>query len=72
MATPVAVAERGHGEVESAERAEEEEKGGVGGGVVDGVRGVRDADVVRGAGRDVELVVAGAWVRHRQSREATY
>lgn len=47
--------------VEVAQRAQEEEDGGVGGGGVDGGGDVRDADRGRGAGGDVDLVVAGAW-----------
>ena len=51
------------GGVEVAQGAEEEEDGGVGGCGVDGGGDVGDADGGGGAGRDVDLVVAGAWER---------
>lgn len=57
----LARAEGGHGDGEVAQRAEDEEDGDVGGGVVYGGGDVGDEDVAGGAGGYVDLVVAGAW-----------
>lgn len=55
-----APAERRHAGVEVAQGAEDEEQRDVGGGVVDGRRDVGDADVVRAARGNVDLVIPGA------------
>ncbi len=61
VAAPGALAQVLQGGVVVAQGAEEEEDGGVGGGGVDGGGDVGDANRGRGAGGDVDLVVAGAW-----------
>ena len=60
MSTPVAVAQREHGPVEAAERAEDEEHVRVGSTIVNSGRYVGYADSAAGAGGGVDLVVAGA------------
>lgn len=60
MSTPVAVAQREHGPVEAAERAEDEEHVCVGGAIVNSGRYVGYADSAACAGGGVDLVVAGA------------
>ncbi len=60
VAAPVAAAQGLQAGVEVAQGAEEKEDSGVGGGGVDGGGDVGDEDGGGGAGRDVDLVVAGA------------
>lgn len=60
VALPLAGAHGEHGAVEAAQGAQDQEYVVVGGCVVDGRGCVGDADIVRRAGVDVDLVVAGA------------
>lgn len=59
---PLAPPEGSHTLRQIPQRAEEQEHGHVGRGIVDGRRGVGDADLALGAGLDVDLVVPRAVV----------
>lgn len=61
-AAPISGAQGDHASVEVAQGAENQEHICVGGGIIDGRRGVGDADGVLGAGVHVDLVVSGPWV----------
>lgn len=60
-AAPVTCAQSVQRRVEEAKCPKEKKEGGVGGGGIDRGGRVGDLDPRGGAGRDVDLIVAGAW-----------
>lgn len=60
LAAPLTLAGGDHGGGEVPQRAEEEEHGDIGRGIVHGGGGVGDADLAGGAGVDVDGVVASS------------